>query len=416
MPDYTYTTLLNNDVEDLEMKLYDEDISSDDLIDYISVTFRSFSDALNVFLTKYTDYSGSLDSVDERKAYIVNKYETINYDINPAVVKRWLTKAAPGYTSDSKEKMYALCFALNFNVTITKEFFQKVYFDRCFDCHNVDEAIYYYCMNNNLPYSQAVDLINEYYNRLSIQSQIDSDNGEQIVYTRVIQQRIETIHDNAELVNYLISNIGASGGKTKITAKETFYHLLDNILGTREEAELIKNNPRCVYDYSSTRPIKSLATLEYYKNTIEPDPLLRIYSDGFLITQILETGAHEESFTSRVYLPALLKSSFPDRHVLNDLRLYFEKGSKTVKNDAVRKTILLLFFYKFWCEQYLEINPVELELQSTVFLDEINDCITECGFESLYLGNPYDWIFIFASKCEDPLNTLRDIYSSLTTE
>ena len=87
-------------------------------------------------------------------------------------------------------------------------------------------------------------------------------------------------------------------------------------------------------------------------------------------------------------LPNSLKSNFPSRHTLNDLHLYFFEGSKPVKNDELRKTIILLFFYKFWCEQFLEINKV----------------------------NPFDLLFIFSARCENPLSAFRDIYASLVDE
>lgn len=401
-----YTTLL----EKKQKHLSEHNISSDDLLKYMSEAFRSFSDAINVFLIKNTDYSGDISSVKERTDYLYSKYNSIGYMINPANIKNWLSGKAPAYTSESREKMYALCFALNFDLDTTKEFFQKVYFDRCFDCHNIQEAIYYYCMKNSLSYSNAKNLI-EQANNMS-NSKIASRASQTILYTHIIQQKIDSIHKDDELLSY-IQNNSDSFNIIHASAKKQFYSLIDNLLATRSDADYIAANPQSVKDYSNNRPIKALTTLEYYKYNTEDNPLLQIYSDEFMINQILDNREHERALSKNISLPTTLKSSFPNRHVINDIRLGFD-GKKKLKNDALRKTIILLFFYQFWCEQDLNINPIDDEEErKETFGIEINDCLTSCGYEPLYIGNPYDWIFIYSAKCDLPLDTFRDIYSSL---
>ncbi len=409
MLDLTYTKKLSQKSEELEMLLYDEDITPNDLINYMAKAFRSFSDAINYFLSKYTDFSGNLSSIDDRTDYIYSKYSEIGYSINPANIKNWLSGKAPAYTSNSKEKIYALCFALNFDIITTREFFQKVYFDRCFDCHNITEAIYYYCLKNNLPYSHTVELLSQ--SKDIIQLEENNKESKTVLYTQVIQQKIDSFESDHEFLAYIKEN-SDSLNFSRTSAKKIFFDLLSSIQGTREDAKLIASNPHVINDFSNDRPIKSLTVLEYYKYNTEDNPLLQIYSDEFMINQILDNRQHEKKIPKSIVLPAALKSSFPSKHVLNDIRLGFE-GRKIFKNDALRKTIIMLFFYKYWCEQNLNINPVDYELRYSTFIEEMNDCITTCGFEPLYIGNPYDWIFIFSSKCEFPLDTFRSIYASL---
>lgn len=410
MQNPTYTTLLDNTSDELETKLYDEDISTDDLINYMSNAFRSFSDALNVFLINYTDYSGDLSSINERTKYIYAKYQSIGYSINHANIKNWLSGKTPAYTEESKDKMYALCFALDFSLDDTKEFFQKVYFERCFDCHNISESVYYYCIKNHLSYKQAVDIISKISNTSDVNSNNDNLSST-VLYTNIIQQKIDSINTDEELISY-INNNSHSFSINHTSAKDTYYDLLSDVQGTREDAKYIEENPKCINDYSNNRPIKALTVLEYYKYNTETNPQLQIYSDEFMINQILDNREHEKNIPKNINLPPQLKSSFPNRHVINDIKLGFE-GKKTLKNDSLRKTIILLFFYKYWCEQELGINPIAIYEREETFIAEINDCITSCGFQSLYLGNPYDWIFIFSSKCENPLDEFRNIYKSL---
>ena len=234
-----------------------------------------------------------------------------------------------------------------------------------------------------------------------------------ILYTQAIQQRIDNITSDEELLNYLKDNTAGFKSK-KASAKKIFFDLLSALQGTRNDADLIQSNPNVVYDYSNSRPIKALTVLEYYKYNTESNPLLKIYSDEFFINQILDNLQHEKSIGKDFQLPSALKSSFPSKHVINDLRLGFE-NKKPFKNDALRKTIIILFFYKYWCEQELNISLIKENFRYSTFIAEMDNYLNACGFEPLYIGNPYDWIFIFSSKCTvpSPLDTFRDIYEAL---
>ena len=37
----------------------------------------------------------------------------------------------------------------------------------------------------------------------------------------------------------------------------------------------------------------------------------------------------------------------------------------------------------------------------------MNSLLLEAGFQELYLGNPYDWIFLWCMNDEEPLDTFR---------
>ena len=39
----------------------------------------------------------------------------------------------------------------------------------------------------------------------------------------------------------------------------------------------------------------------------------------------------------------------------------------------------------------------------------MDDILTSCGMGPLYIGNPYDWLFLFCIKSNQPLNTFRGI-------
>jgi len=74
------------------------------------------------------------------------------------------------------------------------------------------------------------------------------------------------------------------------------------------------------------------------------------------------------------------------------------------------KDIILLYFYYYWVNEKLNKR---YEGEYNKFIDELNDVLFDCGFSTLYLGNPYDWLFMYCSACADedysPLDRFREI-------
>ena len=93
-----------------------------------------------------------------------------------------------------------------------------------------------------------------------------------------------------------------------------------------------------------------------------------------------------------------------------------EKISVSKSYDSIRKMIILLDFYCFWVD--IKLNPDEYsELSSKerqkIYVEEINSSLYECGYEELYAGNPYDWIFLCSAISEKPLEFFRSYMSEL---
>ena len=102
-------------------------------------------------------------------------------------------------------------------------------------------------------------------------------------------------------------------------------------------------------------------------------------------------------------------TNFPLETTLSNI-----KQHKAVTNDRCRRMLVLLYFYKFYGEQYnlciqngvhySEVNLASLYQQFEVALDnELN----KCGFVELYYRNPYDAFFLSCAKKQDPLFEFR---------
>ena len=92
------------------------------------------------------------------------------------------------------------------------------------------------------------------------------------------------------------------------------------------------------------------------------------------------------------------------------------KGIDASKNyDAIRKLLILLKFYQFWCI-HDKLHPFRLpadgEIRYETYLYETNNLLMECGYNSLFEGNCYDALFMLCSGSAAPLETLRNFLAS----
>ena len=80
--------------------------------------------------------------------------------------------------------------------------------------------------------------------------------------------------------------------------------------------------------------------------------------------------------------------------------------TNTKSSYALRKNLILVFFFWYWTNALFAKK--EKRLSPAVgfdgFVDQMNAILNECGYYSLYYGNPYDWIFLYCAKCWDPEN------------
>lgn len=92
--------------------------------------------------------------------------------------------------------------------------------------------------------------------------------------------------------------------------------------------------------------------------------------------------------------------------------------------DSIRKCLIFLKFYHFWTTLELMTgsgsaneNPhTEDADYFEDFCDEMAQLLEECGYEELYERNPYDWLFLWASASENPLESFRSVIGEIGFE
>ena len=98
--------------------------------------------------------------------------------------------------------MFQICFALSATFSDTKWFFHHVYFDRNFNCHCIEEAVYYYCILNRLPYARAQELITV----INSYPEIEKPDNSNTVYTQDIINFMENCSSEEQLLHYFKEN------------------------------------------------------------------------------------------------------------------------------------------------------------------------------------------------------------------
>lgn len=397
-------------------------------------SFRTFDKGL-IELLKRKGYSKNLNDIYEMSDYLISKLKKINSSIERETVISWFKgEHSPKIEAGSRPKIYQICFALELSYKETVWFFQHVYYDRAFNCHTINEAVFYYAFLNGLNYSQALQIIN------SIEKDSSIPHNNNIIeanYTQFVQNRISECESIDELKEFLISN-KESFKAWNMSALKTLNHLINLLIGSPESKIKIDNLKRTLtrkinsnkniqkqlsidlniyencglimkeilYDSQSQNTYDSAA--EFIMDTINKK---NIRKNTFILERILSTSSGMKKNTK---IPYIVRNNFPSKKTMSDI-LSEKKISISKSYDAIRKMIILLDFYCFWVNIKLNIGYTDLTKEELIktYIEEANDCLYKCGYEELYAGNPYDWIFLCSAYSDNPLEYFRSYIGEL---
>lgn len=400
----TYTTSMENCMYDLDPEAPDY---KDRLIALVG-EFRPMDQVLEALLL-WKGYSGDRDSLEEKTAFTRQVFQAAGVPV-PRNLKGFL--AGTARFDRDKKTPFQFCFAFGLSMEEAETFFRRCCMGRGFDDHSMQDVVYSFAIRKKLSYQQAEQLLE----RLSKLEQNRLPMDEEICYTETIRKDLAAIEGQEDLFNYLKKN---------------------------EKA----------FAYNNARAIKKIQEL-WDKLTIIPDGLLskevsdlyceaedrqklkKKWSEEGALKQIL--GLNDRiilrHFTNKRSLKEILKDNrllhplaadcFPNR---NAIRLILE--GRHVSYESVRKLLILLLFYQYWMEKALmkhAANRSSGEHEDLIWSARGGDgerCrnhmdrhLMEAGYPSLYFGNPYDWLFLFAMIDEEPLLALRYFMKELYLE
>lgn len=391
-----YTKYLKN----LRGEISPEDDNYTEELLQVVKSFRDFDEALDNFLLK-KGYAGDIHDTDEKVSYIKDKFKEAGISSLPRNLKKWFTEKK---RIEKRKIAFQFCFAFHLNLEESEEFFRTVCLQRGFDCHYVEEAIYYYAISNHLSYGEAEELIEQAPE--DTKGKIDF-NGE-VLFTASIIKEINRFKSKEELLLFFRENIEQFGYNNATAYKyiTDLWHKIDMPDGLAEKEKALMN----------------LSGMQQIETNNKNRSVWNIY------LQILGLDGCDEADNSPLFvldtdrtlkpflkdndlLHPLAEDSFPDRQGLEAILRGEHKS-----NELVRKTMILLVFYEFWVKRilragncYAQAEPADAERCHA----EINRYLLDAGYPALYAGNPYDWIFLFAMQDTYPLETFRGFMQEL---
>lgn len=337
--------------------------------------FRSYGEGLLFFLRKRNS-DVTLESAVDYIKECCKKTGVPEKDIGSINKLKGYFKEdkRPKKSVDSRYSLFALAFALELCPSETAEIFQKVYLDRAFDYRSEQDVICYFCLEHKKTWQEAQHLIESVC--------CDGVNTtDATLYTAQIKECVERIVDEAELLNYIEQHRN-NFSKKNVSA----HNVKENLLHTAQaiakfEAELPGNE-------------------DVYKNS-NRDSL------NFLYEVITGRSVSGEKGTKTLFknarLPKEIKSRFPEAITLS---------KKEPTYEELRKLIILLFSYSFWFNAQRKPDLWNIE----DYKREIDVYLDESGFSPLYYGNPYDWLFLYCTLSDRPLDTFRGILEEILPE
>lgn len=410
-----YTQEQYDELYEMVDRDYKADYESSEVIRRINDPgfFRSFSERMLAF---YNEVTGSCFTEAEATKDLQQRLKCKGIPIDPRTIKSWFSgEREPKYGDNDRERLFAVAFALELDTRQTERLFHKVFLDKAFNKRNHREFIYLYCIKNKLPLSTAENLIAHVNSSDNI---VDID--ELTEKTKLLADALDRDMNEGELLTFILTH-PRNFSLNNTAAKQRRQELLGDLTGTEEKPgyafqeykkrgrELAIN--RIEYDE------KHKTMSSYGRNIFKPEgkDLLKPEnrtptSTDFLLDMIMnpaftEKGDNDTQSIRNIFQKKEIYIQFPDKNALSNT-------AKDPSSYALRKDIILLYFYWHWVQDYLKDQSA---YGSDGFIDGLNHELFECGFSPLYLGNPYDWLFLYCSTCAvdrySPLDKFRLILS-----
>lgn len=382
-----YTSCLSNKGCDISPE--DENYKQE-LLDVVK-SFRTFDAALDEFIVQ-RGYSGDIVDIDAKVKFIKEKFDKAGIPMETRILRGWFQKHTQ---ADKREIAIKFCFAFQLTQKEVQDFFRRVYLQRNLDCHNVQEAIYYYCICHCLPYSEAQALIAK---APSQNGKGDVDFGADVLYTGTIIRELERFQSPEKLLAFLTEN-SRQFGYNNATAKRYINELWKRI--AREnglaDREIRRRFPKKTFS-DKARSVWGIyqqifGMLDFDK--VGGDKLFLVAGDRTVQPLLKANGM----------IHPLVRKSFPDRQGLEAII-----SGNWQSDEVVRKTLILLAFYRFWVALFLKDPASEYAAKPNDpqrCVASINRLLMDASYPELYAGNPYDWIFLFAAQDEYPLEAFR---------
>lgn len=365
---------LNGDEEDIGKKVLQ-------FLQEYSET-ATFGARLKRFVAK--ECGVSEDSVPQ---YLKGRLQAEEIDMNSNTLRNWFSKAGPKKGDHSRDLMLRVAFALRLNVEQTNLLFQKVYLDRGLYPRRFEEYAAEFCLREGLGWTVWQSLLKQYPSA--------EEENEQTVYTRVLQQDLDGIKTPEEAAEYWKKHFHNFTIRNK-SAREVLQNLVRKVKGNKDRTGEIDRE-------LEGRNDKSDIWFEILKGRPHDtyEAMVQVITE--LTPETQSNGKKSRSILKGTCLPHEIQTNFPEASVFS---------KKDPSYEELRKMIILLGSYYLWRQAARARKILELD----VYIQEMNDRLNEAGLPPLYYGNPFDWLFLYSAKEEDPLAYFREVLAEAMDE
>lgn len=415
----------------------DDDHYLEELLEAVK-GFRSFGQAMEAFLVS-RGYQGDPFSRDEKAAYVAAKFRQSGITA-PRNIKKWFQEPDGGLSGGNvkigRNTAFQICFAFQLNQEETEDFFRRIYRTRGFDLHNIRELIYCFGLSNGLSYGEVSQMIEQAGEAEAEAAQGNSEpenaensnnaeNANAIRYTASLAEEAKRIADKEEFMTFIREH--REDFKYSNTTAYHYIHILwgkiadEDGIAAREKRKLYRpfnaeekgDGGRHIAEREAAKgaPVKQ----HKHKAGSGSDSLWEIYLQmlGLAGTNTKKLDADrslKSVLKDNELLHSMAEDCFPDRDGLNKML-----NGRAVSYERIRKMMILLVFYSFWAGRALQNGDYYAKYEDAErCFSQLNAFLTDTGYPTLYAGNPYDWIFMYALMDDCPLVTFRDYIQELS--
>lgn len=343
------------------------------IVQILNEEFRTFGDGIaDIIREKYN--LEDVNSLQFLKEKCVQNNVPIEEIGNANTLRSWFSSdKRPKKGNDSRNKIFAIAFALKLDFEETKDLFHKVYLDRAVNYRRYEDFIYYYCIRSGLSFQHANSLIS----KVSFNN-VNSD--DLTMKTEFMIADATTLECDEEVLAYIHSHAHNFSISNQM-AKEILINQKKKVI------EVIGENISILYTDKSD-----------YKG-------YDLTSDSFIWKTIIDRATTKENGRGTVTIP-FKNTEFPKeiKHNFPQVKSLSEKNDSY---DELRKSIILLFSFWYWLKSKSESIDPDVDED---YAAELNKILDDAGMPPLYYGNPYDWMFLYCTvKSENSIGGLSSI-------
>ncbi|MFI3228059.1 MAG: hypothetical protein R3Y09_11750 [Clostridia bacterium] len=387
-----------------------ENYSVDEILDTVYEK-RNFSVYLQNAISKMSDYSkrGTQDRFAKYMEDKINQitarpeslpetdYEQVLAQINipnKDKIKKWFGVDGDNSTNfithqdKDRDNAFLICFALEMDYTQALEFFQKVYLDRFF-IREAKDCIFHYCLKNNLPFSKAIELLNEVYSKES------SNASDFLKETMYMRENISSSDIKEQDI------VGIARGCQAIDKIQVRQNCIEEII---ELKRILSERISKDENYLESKGQSRGGTVHLYSMLV-PE-IKKKDKEKLSISHMKKL----EKITRMEYIRAYLYSELPKLDDIKNDTL----SSERISFHKLRNIFIVLKFFEFWGDSDLDKSNFD---NNETFMVDTNAMLEDFGFGQLYYTNPYDLMFILSVELQDaglkPLEAIQAIIAEV---